>query len=344
MFNFLSILNFFKKKPTEPASPEDGVSGPVAEKQVQIDDIAIHTMPERFRHEPKKANGAKTAGLLIIGGGAAVLILVSAGLYFYLFKKPTATVKPEPPAATATKTPKANPIQPEIQPSPTDLATSTATTTEQVVLPADNSLATSTATSTPETAGQDLTLGLIPALDSDNDGLTDAEEIILRTGTSTPDTDGDLYLDGAELLNLYDPAGPGRLASSTQTALYENKTFNYSVLYPGAWQTSVNGGDDSIMFKTPDNQFFQIIVQPNAAGQTLDQWYMDQLGVATVNDSERLSGPNWQGIKNLDGLTLYLMDSRQKYIFTLAYNPGENNILDYINIFNMMIKSFILKE
>lgn len=352
MFDFSSLLNFFKKKPVEPVKTEEIIQEPAAEKKIQIDDIVVHAMPERFRHQPTKANSAKTAGLLIIGGGAVFLILVSAGLYFYLIKQPAATVKSEPPAAAVTRPPDAGQAQPEIEPNLTALATSTATTTLPggAVLPSDtsdtsdNSLATSTATTTPETAEAELGLGLLPSLDSDRDGLTDAEEILLKTSTSTPDTDGDLYLDGVELLNLYDPAGPGRLASSTEMTLYENKTFNYSVLYPGAWQMSVNGGDDSIMFKTADNQLFQIIVQPNPAGQSLDQWYLEQLNEVAINDADRLSGPNWQGIKNLDGLTLYLTDLNQKYIFTLAYNPGENNILDYINLFKMMIKSFILLE
>ena len=340
MFNFSSL---FKKKSTELSVPAGGVAEPVVEEQIQIDDIAIHTMPERFRHQPVKVDSAKSAGLLIIGGGAVFLILISAGLYYYLFKKPTITVKQEPTVAeVAPANEAANQTQPEVNQNESAPETLTATTTEPEILPPDNGLATSTATSTPETVAPEF-VGLMPGLNGDSDGLTDAEEIILGTGTSTPDTDGDGYLDGAELLNLYDPAGSGKLAANPNIALYENKTFNYSVLHPRAWELTVNGGDDSIMFKTADNQFFQIIVQPNANQETLDQWYLDQLGAAAVNDSDRVSGSNWQGIKSSDGLTLYLMDSGQKYIFTLAYNPGENNVLEYINIFNLMIKSFSLE-
>lgn len=337
MFNFSNLLNFFKKKPAEPLTVEDKPTEAVAEKQIQLGNIAIHTMPERFRHEPQKADSARNAGLLIIGGGIVVLISISVGLYFYLFKTPKVIVKEETPVATVTQTPAE---ETEDAPVPETLATSTP---EPVISPADNGLATTTATTTPEGIEQDLIIGLIPGSDSDNDGLTDAEEIILGISTSTPDTDGDGYLDGAEPLNLYDPAGSGKLAANPRIALYDNKTFNYTVLYPGAWPVTVNGGDDSIMFKTADNQFFQIIVQLNTSQESLDQWYMDQLGVATINESDRVFGPDWQGIKNLDGLTLYLLDLKQQYIFTLAYNPGENNVLEYLGIFNMMIKSFSLK-
>lgn len=46
-------------------------------------------------------------------------------------------------------------------------------------------------------------------LDSDFDGLSDAMEEIYGTDKNNPDTDGDGYLDGAEVENGYDPAIPG---------------------------------------------------------------------------------------------------------------------------------------
>lgn len=71
-------------------------------------------------------------------------------------------------------------------------------------------------------------------IDSDNDGLTDAEEATLGTSSSAtdsdadglndydevkvyhtnplnPDTDGDSFKDGQEVTNGYDPNGPGKL-------------------------------------------------------------------------------------------------------------------------------------
>jgi len=339
MFNFSNLTSLFKKKPAETVSAEAIAPEPVTEKRIQIDDIAIHAMPERFRHQTAKVANAKSAGLLIVVGGAVILILASAALYYYLFGKPAITVKTEP--IIPVETPVQNePTEPEVDQNLNPAASST----DQVVLPVDNPIATSTATTTPETIEPDLTIGLMPGLDSDSDGLTDAEEIILGASTSTPDTDGDGYLDLSETENLYDPAGPGKLSANPGIALYDNITFNYTVLYSAAWQSSVNGGDDSVMFKSADNQFFQIIVQDNSSGQALDQWYLDQLDVMEINDSDRLNGANWQGIKSLDGLTLYLMDSQKKNIFTLAYNPGENNVMEYINLFNLMIKSFSLKE
>ncbi|HTW96996.1 MAG TPA: thrombospondin type 3 repeat-containing protein, partial [Candidatus Methylomirabilis sp.] len=50
-------------------------------------------------------------------------------------------------------------------------------------------------------------LTLKPALDSDNDGLSDAEEAKLGTNLNNPDTDGDGYLDGSEVINGFNPLG-----------------------------------------------------------------------------------------------------------------------------------------
>ena len=52
----------------------------------------------------------------------------------------------------------------------------------------------------------------IRSADTDNDGLSDREEVkVWNTNPLNPDTDGDTYLDGAEVDQGYDPLGPGKL-------------------------------------------------------------------------------------------------------------------------------------
>lgn len=52
----------------------------------------------------------------------------------------------------------------------------------------------------------------INIIDTDNDGLSDYEEVkIYLTNSLVTDTDGDSYLDGAEVKGGYDPNGPGKL-------------------------------------------------------------------------------------------------------------------------------------
>ena len=48
-------------------------------------------------------------------------------------------------------------------------------------------------------------------LDTDNDGLTDINEAGYGTDINNPDTDGDGYKDGEEVLNGYNPNGEGKL-------------------------------------------------------------------------------------------------------------------------------------
>lgn len=50
--------------------------------------------------------------------------------------------------------------------------------------------------------------------DSDNDGLSDEEEIKYGTDINNPDTDGDGYLDGEEVRNGYNPKGAGKLLTA----------------------------------------------------------------------------------------------------------------------------------
>jgi len=331
------MFEFLKKKSAGAKAAEPAK---VAAEPVKIDDnMAIHVMPERFRNQPVKQDSAKNIGLAIIVGGLVVLFIVSGVLYYFLFSQPKAVTAPEQPSAALDTQPSATvKSQPEA-------SEQNATSSEATTLPIENELATSTAaTSTPESVMATTTVSYSLGVDSDSDGLFDKEEILLGTSSSTPDSDADSYLDGFELLNIYDPAGKGKLTANPAITVYENKTFSYSLLYPEVFKTSLSGGDDSVMFNTGDNQFIQAIVQPNANGQSLDAWYLEQLDLAEVDLSSRASGVGWLGIKNPDGLTVYLMDSKQKFIFSLSYNAGGGEVLDYFNIFQMMIKSLMLKE
>lgn len=53
--------------------------------------------------------------------------------------------------------------------------------------------------------------------DSDGDGLTDADEVIIwKTDPLNPDSDGDTYVDGEEVRNGYNPQGPGKLFNAVK--------------------------------------------------------------------------------------------------------------------------------
>lgn len=74
------------------------------------------------------------------------------------------------------------------------------------------SLEVSTSTIDQATSTTIVTAGTTPSdIDSDNDGLSDENELIYGTDNKNPDTDGDGYLDGAEVSSGYNPRGPGKL-------------------------------------------------------------------------------------------------------------------------------------
>jgi len=63
----------------------------------------------------------------------------------------------------------------------------------------------------PTTSGP-VTAPVDTVIDNDGDGLTDFVEInTYGSDPLNPDTDGDGFLDGAEVQNGYSPTGPGRL-------------------------------------------------------------------------------------------------------------------------------------
>lgn len=58
----------------------------------------------------------------------------------------------------------------------------------------------------------------INIIDTDNDGLSDYEEVkIYQTNPLSADTDGDSYLDGAEVKNGYNPNGDGKLLNPSSS-------------------------------------------------------------------------------------------------------------------------------
>ncbi|MFA6171032.1 MAG: hypothetical protein WC715_01020 [Patescibacteria group bacterium] len=186
---------------------------------------------------------------------------------------------------------------------------------------------------------------LVPAKDSDADGLTDTEETLIGTDSEKGDSDADDYSDLSELKNLYNPAGTGKLADNPNIKAYANQNFSYNLYYPAKWNIEKVTGGDTIIFRSPDNQFLQVLVQPNANKEEIEAWYNSQFENATttpaVMEKADADGKTlWRAVKSPDNLTLYLTNLAKEYIYVLSYSPGEGKILEYPNIYQTMIDSF----
>lgn len=187
-------------------------------------------------------------------------------------------------------------------------------------------------------------INFIQGTDSDLDGLTDKEELMLGSNSNSSDSDGDGYADLSELENLYNPNGAGKITANQNVANYTSAINKYNLIYPKSWPIMTSNGDSSVIFKSPDNHFIQTIIQPNANKETIESWYSSQFEAAAISDLNKISSAAWQGIKSEDGLTVYLADFENNNIYTITYNIGADNILEYKNIFNTLVKSFSVSE
>lgn len=197
-------------------------------------------------------------------------------------------------------------------------------------------------TSTPETVMPEQDV-LKPGIDSDADGLTDKEEIALTSDPNLADSDGDTYPDFVEFEKLFNPAGTGKLTDNKNIKKYENATFGYDFLYPSSWNLSTVGSDESVVIKSEDNQFIQVIVQPNADKETVEAWYKKQFNETEISSDKLVNNVFWDGVKSKDSLIIYLTDKKHNFIFTVTYNPGSSATLDYMNLFNLAVKTFEIK-
>lgn len=179
--------------------------------------------------------------------------------------------------------------------------------------------------------------------DADSDLLTDVEELMYGTDFNLPDTDGDGYLDGEELLNFYSPLAVGvNLKDSGLFQAYRNTPFDYEIIYPTAW--TVNALDESeavIIFSSPTSQFVQIVVEERAPGlATVADWYASQVpGLNTELIRTTVIGrTNLPAIISLDGKTIYFF--YQDKVIAFSYNLGIEQAADYLTTWQVMRKSF----
>lgn len=181
--------------------------------------------------------------------------------------------------------------------------------------------------------------------DKDNDTLTDAEEVLYQANPNNPDTDGDGFLDGQEVANLYSPlTGKAELMEySGMTKNYINSTYSYSVIYPVSWQVvSLAGGDREIAFVSENKEFIEITIVDNPEGVNAEQWYLEQISPQLAYKVEKLWANNFMGVKSLDGMHFYLtpISGKKNFIYSVSYMVGSHMNITYPTTFKMLVRSF----
>ncbi len=329
-------------------------------------EIVVHVMPKRFFPAQPAAKKAKGIGLVVIFGGAIFLIAALAILYFYFIKSGPEQPSGQEKATMSDQTEAIAKKQTESQPVTTketeeeeeetspetqrgqEAGEATEIKQKEGFVIATTTEETTTTTSTEEAKGATSTkIIAVPttpkeykiAADSDGDGLFDKEEVLFDCKVNLKDSDGDGYEDLAEVLNLYNPAGSGQIMVNPNIEKYINSKYSYSLYYPYAWPVDEVGGEDSIIFKLDNNQFIQVIIQPNTKRQTIQEWYKEQMGVEAIKDDQMAYKKGWQAVKSEDGLTFYLAKPSDDNVIIVSYSLGTSDILNYKNVFEIMIKS-----
>ncbi len=256
--------------------------------------LVIHVMPaEFFDAEPLRRHNAIPPRTLFIIGVAGALVAVIAGAAWYftadLRAKPTAIVPlvaaPEPPPPLAT--PAAPPEIPTVPAQPVPAA------------PPPSPL----------------------YVDTDADGLTDAEEEALKTNPSNPDSDNDGFLDGHVVINLYSPAGfeAERLVDAGLVKEYTDPAQRIRFYYPTPWTaTPTDTTGREVVVAAPNGDSVTITVLDNPTGQTAAAWYAANTTAAGVAVGAIKTKAGVAGIATQDGHTAYLASSKQVVSFRYA--------------------------
>jgi len=319
----------------------------------------IHTMPKKFLHvSSQSAAQTKGVGLIILAAGALFLIAGLVFLYFYFsgtgdsakLSAPENTAAPitadegtlnmdapktpQPPVPAPPKA--ASPSVVPAKPIPV-INEATSSEPEETEEP---TTATSTSSAAAENAGPVI---YKMALDTDNDGLTDAEELLLNTDLSKPDSDNDGYTDASELASLYNPAGSGRIIVNPSIKKYSNPTYKYALYYPSIWTVSQVGGHDSIMFDLGNGQKIQVVALTAVTETNLEDWYKDTFEVSGIKPGQMFYKMGWSALLSEDGLTVYLRHPASDIIFSVTYNLALDDVLHFKSVFMMMVNSMELE-
>ncbi|MFH1029663.1 MAG: hypothetical protein V1770_00200 [bacterium] len=240
---------------------------------------------------------------------------------------------------------------PEIATSTEEIATSTpetyniGTSTSQTLETSQSTseISTSTfeiATSTAEISTS--TNEIEEILDSDKDGLADAEEELFTSNKFDEDFDDDGYLDGVEVINLYNPIAyaPQELDQSGLVKIYNESRYN--IFYPRIWETEIIE-EGKVSFKAGNGEFIELLISPNPDSISLLDWYKIQIGMAedVLPDffENAKSGTNKSGLYyvKISDTTFYISD--YNYIYVLSYNTGATDKINFPLIFEMMLQS-----
>ena len=179
--------------------------------------------------------------------------------------------------------------------------------------------------------------------DSDHDGMTEAEEVLYGTSASMPDTDSDGYLDGHELINLYNPGGtaPEKLEPTGFAVRYKLEKFPLELLYPRSWQVNPESDGKITVFQAGDGEAVSLTIVENLEKQPMAEWMVShgpQTEIIPWTSNKQGVG----GYATTSGDAVYL-DAGNGQVAVFRYTPVAG-LPRYQTTMKMMANSFSMHE
>ncbi|BFD25255.1 MAG: thrombospondin type 3 repeat-containing protein [Candidatus Parcubacteria bacterium] len=283
----------------------------------------------------------KTGAVLMVIGILVLVAALGAGYWFIIkpiLEKPAATPKSVENAYQAPVN--QEPATDLIELADTEMATTSPINDE--LASSTELVATSTATSTEEIISEDMpvvTPPLVESPDTDNDGLTDAEERVAGTDPENADTDNDGYSDLQELLSGYDPLVPNEKLGASSALRANNLDGQARILYPADWSLVESPSTNTVVFSDSDQAFIQVTYQSNDSALSAGAWLANEMPGAIAK--EFISGEGWTGFVLDDGLSAYVFSEDDKRVYTITCLPLAPNT-DSPAVFNLMLKILLV--
>lgn len=179
-------------------------------------------------------------------------------------------------------------------------------------------------------------------LDTDSDGITDAEETQYGTNPRKPDTDGDGFLDGNEVFHLYNPAAsaPGKLLESGLVRSLSSPS-GWAMYIPTGWTSTPDEADASrLTLQSGRGERFAVSVESNPSKQELGPWVAARVNQPVDSLGEFTTKGGLRGVYSADRMQAWLVWGNA--VFHITYDLQSQPFLNFRTTLEMMLNSLSL--
>jgi hypothetical protein len=273
----------------------------------------------------------------LIGLGAVVILTVAGFLVWFLLIRPEPSLAPAVPFAPAPSTEEMVVEQPPV----VEVAEEPVVETPPVTEPPEGTQVPLPESITPSVP---VVVQPVAASDMDNDGLTDAEEVIFGTNANVTDSDGDGYSDLTEIQSGYDPSAPGaRLVDSTH---FRKQVLGevWETLLPTTWLVRLDEVFSNIYkIDTGALAFISVKFSAKPAEMIFADWLTanePMIVPASLDNFTAKSG--YAAAQTSDHLTTFLTTDTS--VITLSYVSNGAAALDFPLIYDFLVQNLNLAK